>query len=111
MYFVYILLSINDPKKYYIGVTDNLDNRLKRHNSGCEFYTKSNAPWKLETYIAFDNKQLAYSFERYLKHGSGHAFLKRRFLPEMDHCKYGGEMVSTLLRPNAFALGFEESST
>ena len=82
MEFVYVLLSIKDPNKFYIGTTKDLKDRLKRHNSGQEFYTKSNVPWKLETYIAFSNKELAYNFERYLKHGSGHAFLKKRFLPK-----------------------------
>ena len=34
-------------------------------------------PWKLKGYIAFDTKEQALAFERYLKSGSGHAFRKR----------------------------------
>lgn len=48
MYFVYILFS---PKteKYYIGSTDNLESRLKHHNSGATPSTKSGAPhWELK---------------------------------------------------------------
>jgi len=81
-YFVYILLSEKNPRKYYIGITEDVESRLKRHNGGHELYTKTDMPWKLETYIAFNNKELAYQFEKYLKHGSGHAFLKKRFLPK-----------------------------
>ncbi len=82
MYFVYILLSVMDSTKYYIGFTNDIESRFKRHNAGQEFYTKTHMPWKLETYIAFNEKVLAVQFEKYLKHGSGHAFLKKRFLPK-----------------------------
>ena len=81
MHYVYILLSQKNPMKFYIGLTKDLDDRLYRHNAGQEKYTRSERPWKLETYIAFENQKLAISFEKYLKHGSGHAFLKKRFLP------------------------------
>jgi putative endonuclease len=37
-----------------------------------------NAPWRLVTYVAFSDEQKAESFERYLKSGSGHAFVRKR---------------------------------
>ena len=83
MYYVYILTSEIDSQKTYVGLTANLDERLKQHNRGDSQYTRLNKPWKLETYIAFDNKKLAEDFEIYLKVGSGLAFLKKRLLPKI----------------------------
>jgi putative endonuclease len=34
---------------------------------------------ELTTYIAFKNKYTAFTFEKYLKSGSGRAFLKKHF--------------------------------
>jgi putative endonuclease len=55
---------------------------MRRHNSGDGTYSKIFAPWEPETYTAFKNQQAAEAFERYLKSGSGHAFLKKRLLPQ-----------------------------
>ena len=79
-YIVYILISRKDPMRYYIGVTDNLDRRLEEHNKAESGYSKRYAPWFVKTYIVFDSAQQAGSFEKYLKSGSGHAFLKKRFV-------------------------------
>ena len=79
-YIVYVLLSNKDLKRYYIGATDNLERRLEEHNKAEKGYSKRYAPWFVKTYITFDNFQQASSFEKYLKIGSGHAFLKKRFL-------------------------------
>ena len=50
MYHVYILASLKDVTKVYIGITTDLDQRIHEH------------------------------FEKYLKSGSGYAFLKKRLL-------------------------------
>lgn len=78
MWFVYILIC-NDGKTY-VGCTDNLYDRLKRHESGWVPATKSRLPFTLETYIVFKNKYKAFNFERYLKSGSGRAFLNKRLI-------------------------------
>ena len=80
MYLVYILISIKDKNRYYIGITQNLERRLKQHNNAKSGYSKIYAPWILETYIAFRNKRKAEEFEKYLKRGSGNAFLKKRLI-------------------------------
>ena len=79
-YIVYILISCKDPKRYYIGLTDDLTRRLEEHNREETGYSKRYAPWYAKTYIVFDDFELAGSFEKYLKFGSGHAFLKKRFI-------------------------------
>jgi len=80
MHIVYIIKSIKTPGKIYIGITRDLDKRLAEHNSGLSTYTKKFAPWEVETYITFKNQVLAERFERYLKVGSGQAFLIKHLL-------------------------------
>lgn len=75
-----MLLSIKEPERYYIGITQVLENRLKEHNNSQSGYSKRYAPWKIETFVTFQNKALAEAFEKYLKSGSGNAFLKRRLI-------------------------------
>jgi len=62
---------------YYTGHTQNLKERLRRHNKGENTYTKYRLPVKLVFYAAFSDKYMAIAFEKYLKSGSGRAFAKR----------------------------------
>jgi putative endonuclease len=52
MYFVYILKSIR-YKRFYIGYTNNLINRIKEHNSGLSAATKPYLPWQIVYYEAY----------------------------------------------------------
>jgi predicted GIY-YIG superfamily endonuclease len=79
MYYVYLLRSKSDPKRTYVGFTENLERRLEEHNEGFSKYTKSYIPWELEVSIGFSNKQKAKDFEIYLKQGSGYAFARKHF--------------------------------
>jgi len=45
-YYVYILRSFKDGT-YYVGSTQDLDSRIKRHNQGRTKYTKPKRPWEL----------------------------------------------------------------
>jgi putative endonuclease len=78
MHYVYLIRSIKNPNKTYVGYTTNLEERLNKHNSGGSVYTSSDRPWKLITYLCFDNKTKALDFEKYIKIGSGYAFAKKR---------------------------------
>jgi putative endonuclease len=77
MYYVYLLRGKSRPSATYIGLTDDLRARLESHNSGANVHTSKNKPWHLVTYVAFSSRERAADFERYLKHGSGHAFAHR----------------------------------
>ena len=81
MHIVYILKTHKDHTKTYVGITEDLNKRLEEHNNGLSYYTKRYAPWYIETYVTFRDKGLAESFERYLKAGSGQAFMTKRLLP------------------------------
>ena len=77
--YVYILRSERDPERHYTGITDNLKDRLKRHNTGQVSHTAKHVPWKLRTAIAFPDEQKAIAFEKYLKSHSGRVFASRHF--------------------------------
>lgn len=79
MYYVYLIRSLQDTEKTYIGYTTNLKQRLATHNAGGSVYTQKYRPWKLIVYIAFNSEQKAMEFEKYIKVGSGNAFAKKRF--------------------------------
>ena len=81
MYYVYLLRSESHPKQQYLGSTRNLKERILEHNSGESSHTSKFRPWLLVAYFAFSQKKTAIAFERYLKSGSGRAFVKRHFLP------------------------------
>ena len=75
---VYILHC--KDKSTYVGCTENMDIRLKRHEKGFVQFTAGKRPLKVLTKIVFRDKYLAYNFEKYLKSGSGRAFMKRHFI-------------------------------
>ena len=78
MRYVYILQSIGDPDRYYVGQTEDLKARLQRHNAGEVTHTSKYRPWRVNTYIAFSDEEKAFDFERYLKTASGRAFARKR---------------------------------
>lgn len=76
--YVYILQSNSDAGRYYVGLTDDLKDRLRRHNGGEVSHTSKFAPWRVKTAVAFSDRERASHFERYLKTSSGRAFAKKR---------------------------------
>lgn len=76
MYYVY---SLKCKDGYYVGCTDDLKDRVTRHKKGHVIATKYRLPVELDFYIAFKSKYKAFDFERYLKTGSGRAFVKKHF--------------------------------
>jgi putative endonuclease len=78
MTYVYILRSREHPDHYYVGLTADLDARLKWHNAGEVPHTSKYAPWTIKTYVAFSDEKQAFAFEKYLKSASGRAFAKKR---------------------------------
>ncbi|MBP9817450.1 GIY-YIG nuclease family protein [Candidatus Shapirobacteria bacterium] len=77
MYWVYVLKCVDNG--FYVGCTDNLRERYKQHNDGLVKNTKSRLPVILWQYHCFRSREVAFSFEKYLKTGSGIAFAKKHF--------------------------------
>lgn len=84
-WYVYILKC--DDDRFYIGCTDNLIERIDRHQKGHVPATKDRLPVKLISYFAFSNKYTAFNFEKYLKSGSGRAFIKKHEMIEYSYEK------------------------
>ena len=78
MYYVYILT--NSCGRKYIGFSEDLKTRLRAHQSKSVKTTKSTDDMRLTFYAAFKNKAKALAFEKYLKQGSGFAFMNKHLV-------------------------------
>jgi putative endonuclease len=76
MYTVYILKCSDNT--YYVCCTNDINDRLIRHQKGKISYTSKRLPVTLVHQSVFIDKCKAYAFEIYLKSGSGRAFAIRR---------------------------------
>ncbi|MBK9098578.1 MAG: GIY-YIG nuclease family protein [bacterium] len=74
-YFVYILKSMNDEKTY-IGMTNDIERRLKEHNSGKNIYTKKYTPWEVIYKEVVADRASARKREKYFKSAAGRRKLK-----------------------------------
>lgn len=77
MYYIY---SLKCKDGYYVGCTDNIKDRFERHQKGYVPATGNRLPVNLEFYFVIQDKYKAFEFEKYLKSGSGRAFIKKHFL-------------------------------
>lgn len=77
MYYVY---SLKCKDGFYVGCTENIQDRLKRHKKGQVPATTNRLPIGLEFYFAIEDKYKAFEFEKYLKSGSGRAFLNKHII-------------------------------
>jgi len=66
MYFVYIIESMKDGR-YYTGQTENIESRVKRHNSGRNLSTKAYLPWRLKWLKEFESRSEAVTVEKKIK--------------------------------------------
>jgi len=79
MWCVYIIRSLSHPDRIYIGLTSDLNDRIKGHNAKKSPHTSKYTPWELVSYTAFSEKAKAFEFEKYLKSHSGRAFAAKHF--------------------------------
>lgn len=75
MFKTYILQSQKD-KGFYYGHTQNLELRLKAHNSGKVRSTKARRPWKVFYFEVHETKSLAYQREMFFKSIDGYNYLR-----------------------------------
>ena len=74
MYYAY---SLKCKDGYYLGCTNDLKDRINRHQKGKISATADRLPIELDFYLAIKDKYKAFEFEKYLKSGLGRAFVKR----------------------------------
>jgi len=77
MFYVYVLQSLKDMQ-FYVGYTNNVEKRLKEHNSGLVKSTNNRRPLKLIYTEICLNKQDATHREKYLKTSWGKRYIKNR---------------------------------
>ena len=65
-FFVYILYAATFDK-FYIGQTNNIDDRLLRHNAGTERSTQPYRPWALKWFTEKFSRMEAMQLEKKLK--------------------------------------------
>jgi len=65
-YYLYIIRSLV-IKRFYIGITPNIEKRIKEHNAGKTKSTKPYIPWKLVYKEIYLDKTLARKREIFLK--------------------------------------------
>lgn len=76
MYYVYVLLSKKD-NNFYIGFTENVEQRVAEHNSKKNVSTRFRGPFKLIYYEGHTSKYDALRRERYFKTSKGKTTLRQ----------------------------------
>jgi putative endonuclease len=74
---VYVLRSLKDSR-LYIGITEDVGKRLRKHNAGGVPSTKSRRPMELVYQEECLDRLEARRREKFLKSGPGHRFLEER---------------------------------
>lgn len=77
----YTYILENQRGYQYVGLTDDLDDRLLRHNRGEIPSTARYRPWHIANFTAFPQREQASDYEIYLKSGSGTTFRHRHLAP------------------------------
>ncbi len=80
MFKVYIIYS-RDFDRYYVGMTDNMDVRLKQHNSKKTRSTKAFVPWEVVHVEKYLTRTEAREREKYLKSAAGRRWRKSNIRP------------------------------
>ena len=76
MFFVYVLKTKEGD--LYVGQTNNIEDRLKRHNNNQSISTKNKGPWSLRYSESFETRSLAMKREKELKNFTGRTWIKNQ---------------------------------
>ena len=78
MMYVYVIRSEKDGR-FYVGMSGNVEKRVKEHTNGRTKSTKGYTPWKLFFFEEHANRLIARKREKYLKSGFGKAWIKEKY--------------------------------
>ena len=76
MFYVYFLRSKDNLNQFYVGYTEDIQERLNKHNTGQVQSTKPYHPWTLIYYEVFTSIVDAKQREQYLKTTKGRRTLR-----------------------------------
>lgn len=79
MYYTYVLKSLINSD-IYVGSTENIENRLLKHNSGKVKSTKGYRPWIFLESKEFITRSEAYRHEMFLKSGQQKELLRKKYI-------------------------------
>jgi putative endonuclease len=79
-WFTYALRSLKDSG-LYIGMTGDVERRVREHNAGYNRSTRSRAPFNLIYVKEFPSRREARQHEKFLKQGRGREMLRRSTTP------------------------------
>jgi len=79
MFYVYVLR--NESGRTYTGHTQDLKERLNRHNTNQEISTKNRGPWLVVYSETLKTRSEAVKREKELKSGTGRDWIKKILLP------------------------------
>lgn len=82
-YFLYILKSEKD-NNLYVGITRNVQERLREHNAGNDRSTKSRRPFRVVYEEQFDSKSEAAKKEWFLKNTPEGGILKKKLVSQQS---------------------------
>jgi putative endonuclease len=78
---VYVLRSLPNSEKIYIGYTSDLINRMRSHNTfGTKGYTLRYRPWEVVHVEFFETKTAALAHEKFLKSGVGRNLIREKLM-------------------------------
>ena len=87
-YFVYVIYS-ELHRKFYVGMTGNLEKRLFAHNNLPKGWTKNFRPWTLVYAEEFSCKSEALKREKSLKSHQGRDFIQNEIISKILQKKTG----------------------
>ena len=79
MFFAYVVRSVSTGYLYK-GHCQNLEERLKQHNSGVTESIKTYIPFELVYFESFETREEAIIREKYFKSAAGRRFLKSKLV-------------------------------
>ena len=77
VFYVYVIESIKNGKRYTGFTSKTPEERLKEHNQGTTNWTSKNRPFKLIYSEKFNSKNIARKREQYLKSSKGREFINK----------------------------------
>ena len=82
MFYVYVLKSLMD-QRFYVGYTEELDDRIIAHKAGKVFSTKWRRPFEMIYYEACRKQSDALRREKYLKTTYGKRYIRNRLRDDL----------------------------
>jgi len=75
LYYIYVLYS-DKFDRFYVGLSSDIQRRLKNHNFGHVKSTKAYLPWRIVHFETFETRIEARNREKHLKSAAGRRWRK-----------------------------------